>query len=80
MALLEAKKQAEKYMERVLNANDDVKSKFDLQYTKEIEELKNRQAKELASAKQNLVDVYERKVEYLTERKDEQERRILKLE
>lgn len=51
LALLDAKKQAEKYMERVLNANDDVKSKFDLQYTKEIEELKNRQAKELQSAK-----------------------------
>lgn len=29
MSLLEAKKQAEKYMDRVLNANDDVKSKFD---------------------------------------------------
>lgn len=30
--------------------------------------------------KQNLTDLYERKVEYLTERKNEQERRILKLE
>lgn len=30
--------------------------------------------------KQNLTDLYERKVDYLTERKDEQERRIHKLE
>ena len=30
--------------------------------------------------KQNLTDLYERKVDYLTERKDEQERRIAKLE
>jgi hypothetical protein len=30
MSLLESKKQAEKYMDRVLSANDDVKSKFDL--------------------------------------------------
>lgn len=30
LALLDAKKQAEKYMDRVLSANDDVKSKFDL--------------------------------------------------
>jgi hypothetical protein len=29
MSLLDAKKQAEKYMERVLTANDDVKSKFE---------------------------------------------------
>jgi chromosome segregation ATPase len=80
MSLLEAKKQAEKYMDRVLAANDEVKSKFDMQYTKEIEDLKDRQGKELSLAKQNLTDLYERKVEYLTDRKDEQERRILKLE
>jgi progesterone-induced-blocking factor 1 len=28
-SLLDAKKQAEKYMDRVLNANDDIKSKFE---------------------------------------------------
>ena len=45
-----------------------------------MEELKDRQTKELQHMKQNLTDLYERKVEYLTERKDEQERRINKLE
>jgi len=34
----------------------------------------------LSLAKSNLTDLYERKVDYLTDRKDEQERRILKLE
>lgn len=29
MSLLEAKKQAEKYMDRVLTANDNVKLRFD---------------------------------------------------
>ena len=67
-------------MDRVLSANDDVKSKFDQQYSREMQELKDRQTKELVEAKQNLVDLYERKVDYLTERKDEQERRITKLE
>jgi hypothetical protein len=71
MSLLDAKKQAEKYMERVLTANDDVKSKFEIQYTKEIQELKDRQTKEMELQKQNMVDVYERKVDFLTERKDE---------
>jgi len=42
MSLLEAKKQADKYMDRVLSANDDVKSKFETQYSKEIDELKDR--------------------------------------
>jgi len=67
-------------MDRILSANDDVKSKFDIQYTKEIEDLKVRQARELKETKQNLIDLYERKVDYLTERKDEQERHINKLE
>ena len=58
-------------MDRILSANDDVKSKFDAQYTKEIEDLKTRQTKELTVTKQNLIDLYERKVDYLTERKDE---------
>ena len=79
-ACLEAKKQAEKYMDRVINTNDDGKTKFETQYTKENQELKDRQQKEMQHAKQNLMDVYERKVEYLRERKDEQERRIHKLE
>jgi len=29
-------------MDRVLSANDEVKGKFDMQYTKEIDELKDR--------------------------------------
>ena len=46
-------------MDRILSANDDVKNKFDNQYSQEIDELKNRQAKELSLAKQNLMDIYE---------------------
>lgn len=32
-SLLEAKKQAEKYMDKVLNTNDEVKSKYDRKYS-----------------------------------------------
>jgi progesterone-induced-blocking factor 1 len=32
-SLLEAKKQAEKYMDKVLNTNDEVKSKYDKKYS-----------------------------------------------
>jgi len=38
-------------MERVLNTNDDVKSKFEVQYTKEIQEIKDRHAKEMELTK-----------------------------
>ena len=80
LSLLDAKKQADKYMDKVLSANEDVKSKFETQYSKEIQDVKERHAKELEFTKQSITDVFERRVEYLTERKDEQERRISKLE
>lgn len=47
MSLLEAKKQAEKYMDRALSANDDIKSKFDAHYTSEVEDLKARYKRDL---------------------------------
>jgi hypothetical protein len=34
-------------MERVLNTNDDVKSKFENVYTKEVQDLKERHNKEI---------------------------------
>mmetsp|Transcript_9260 Transcript_9260/g.15569 ORF Transcript_9260/g.15569 Transcript_9260/m.15569 type:complete len:132 (+) Transcript_9260:1362-1757(+) len=79
-ALLEAKKQAEKYMDRVLHTNDDLKSKFDHQYSTEIQDLKSRYAKDLELVKQNLIDVYETKTQHLGERRDELEMRLNKLE
>lgn len=38
-------------MDRVLNTNDDVKSKFDQQYSNEIQDLKTRYAKDLEMIK-----------------------------
>lgn len=57
--LLEAKRQADKYMERVLNTNDDLKSRFDQKYSSEIEDLKARHAKELEMNLQNLKEHHE---------------------
>ncbi len=78
--LMDAKKQAQKYMDRVLNTNDEVKNKFETQYQREITDLKERHQREVETSKQNMVEVYEKKIEYLTERRDEAERRIVKLE
>lgn len=79
-SLLESKKQAEKYMDRVLNTNDDLKLKFDQQYTNEMQDLKERYTKDLEMVKQNLIDVYETKTSHLIDRRDELERRVNKLE
>jgi len=67
-------------MDRVLNTNDDLKLKFDQQYTNEMQDLKERYAKDLDMVKQNLIDVYETKTVHLTERRDELEIRCNKLE
>jgi chromosome segregation ATPase len=80
LSLLESKKQAEKYMDRVLNTNDDLKMKFDEKYQTEMENLKTRYNKDLELIKQNMMDVYEVKTNHLTERKDELEIRQHKLE
>jgi len=80
LSLLESKKQAEKYMDKVLNTNDDIKSKFDQKYSTEVQNLKDRYTKDLELMKQNLIDVYETKTEHLTERKNELEYRNNKLE
>lgn len=79
-SLLESKKQAEKYMDRVLNTNDDLKLKFDSQYATEMENMKARYTKDLELTKQNLVDIYETKTQHLLERRDELEIRNTKLD
>jgi len=78
-SLLESKKQCEKYMDRVLNTNDDLKLKFDQQYSNEIQDLKSRYTKDLEMVKNNLVDVYETKTDHLTQRRDELEMRNTKV-
>ena len=60
--MMEAKRQADKYMERVLNTNDDLKSKFDHKYSSEIEDLKARHAKELEMNLENLKEHHDRRI------------------
>jgi hypothetical protein len=78
--LVDSKRAAQKYMERVLQTSDDVRGKFEREYTQELADLKDRHARELEQAKNHLTDLYERRVEHLKERNDELERRGLKVE
>lgn len=78
--LLDSKRQCSQYMDRVLSTNDDVKSKFEREYSQEINDLKERHNRELEMSKNNLTEIYEKRIEYMRERKEEFERRTLKLE
>lgn len=66
-------------MERVLQTSDDVRSKFDREYAQELQDMRERHARELEHAKNHLVDMYERRVEQLKDSRDEVERRAHKL-
>ena len=67
-------------MDRALSANDEIKNKFDSQFSQEVEALKNRYKRDLDTIKQNLVEMHEVKAKNLTERKEELELRNAKLE
>ena len=78
--LLDSKRTAQKYMERVLQTTDDVRGKFERDYAQELADLKDRHNKELESAKNHLVDIYERRVDHLRDQVGDYERRTNKLE
>ena len=78
--LLESKRVAQKYMERVLQTTDDVRGKFEKDYAQELADLKERHNRELEQSKNHLIDIYERRVEHLREQNTDYERRCLKLE
>jgi hypothetical protein len=63
--LLESKKVAHLYMERVLKTTDDVRGKFEKDYAQELNDLKDRHTRELEHSKQHLIDIYERRVDHL---------------
>lgn len=67
-------------MERVLSTSDDLKGRFEREYAQELADLKDRHTRELESAKNHLVDIYERRGDHLRERNEDLERRTLKLE
>jgi len=78
--LLESKKTAQKYMDRVINTADDTKQKFEDKFTRELDDIKERHHREIEMTKNNLTDIFEQKVSYFRDGKDDAERRVLRLE
>lgn len=78
--LLDAKKSAQSYLERLLNNAGDYGSAAQKKHTEELNQLKLIHEKDLQMHKDNLCEVYEKKIEYLREAKEESEMRLAKTE
>lgn len=78
--ILEAKNQAQTYLNKLLDSKNEHSVSFEDKFRKEISELRERHHKELEQIKQNLNEVHERRAEYLTEAKDTAERKLLRTE
>ena len=78
--IVEAKNAAQSYLNKLLDAKTDHSFNFEEKFRKEINELRDRHAKELDLIRSNLSDVHEKRVEYLNEAKDSSERKLLRCE
>ncbi len=68
---MEAKKQAQTYLEKLLNLKDQERTEVYDRHAREVDSLREKSNKDIELAKQALTDLYEKKVEYLSEAKDE---------
>lgn len=78
--LLEAKKNAQNYLERLLNNNTENGNGAYKKHLAELTQLKEAHEKQLQLHRENLSEVFERKIEYLKEAKDESDMRLAKAE
>lgn len=78
--LMQAKKNAESYLERLLNAKDDDRIESYERHTKEIENIREKHQKDLEAARNSLAELYEKKIEFLSEGKEESDGRLARAE
>ena len=78
--LMDAKKNAQNYLEKLLNLKDDHREEVHERHYKEIDALREKQEKDIEMAKQSLTDLYERKIEYLSDSKEESDSRLMRAE
>ena len=69
--MMDAKKQAQNYLEKLLALKDEDRTQIHDKHAREIEYLRQKHAQDLEQAKASLSDLHEQKVEYLSEAKEE---------
>ena len=60
----------------MLNSKDDQRLQQHERHIKEMDSLREKNAKEIELARNSLADLYEKKIEYLSETKDEYDMRL----
>ena len=78
--LEETKTKANGYLEKLLNTKDDFSTKYERRYLDELEEIKQRHQREVDTAKTTLSDIYEKRIMYLQEAKEEADFKLTKME
>ncbi|CAI2385600.1 unnamed protein product [Moneuplotes crassus] len=76
----EAKKNAQNYLERLLNSQGEFGSDAQKKHLEELNNIKLAYERDLRLHKENLSEVYEKKIEYLQEAKEESDMRLAKAE
>lgn len=77
---IEAKNQAQEYLFQLLNVKNEAMQSYEKRIYSELSDIKEKHQHELESAKQNLIDIYEKQISFLKEAKEEQEIRKENLE
>lgn len=76
----DAKKNAQQYLERLLNQKDEVRTDTHERHIKEVDGIREKHNRDMEIAKRSLADLYEKKIEYLAEVKEESDGKLLRVE
>jgi len=77
---MDAKKNAQSYLEKLLNSKDDHRIESHERHVKEMDYLREKHSKEIEMMRNSLADMYEQKISYLSETKDEFDSRLQRAE
>lgn len=78
--IIEAKNAAQNYLNRLLDSKTEKTSDFEEKFRKELQNLRDRNDKEVDDLKANLNEIHEKRVQYLKESKEESELKLSRLE
>jgi len=76
----ELKRKNNQYIDKMLNSNDSAISKYEEKYMQQLDELKDKHRKEIEVTKSSITEIYEKRIQYLTECKDENDIKVVHLE
>eukprot|EP00826_Nyctotherus_ovalis_P061549 TRINITY_DN8768_c0_g7_i2.p1 TRINITY_DN8768_c0_g7~~TRINITY_DN8768_c0_g7_i2.p1 ORF type:complete len:505 (+),score=167.71 TRINITY_DN8768_c0_g7_i2:73-1587(+) len=67
--LQDSKAKINEYVDKLLNTKDDVRTKYEAKYLEQLNDLKESHRKDIESAKSTLTEIYEKRIQSLTQEK-----------